>query len=425
MASKQDKALEKLRGYLYSEPSLKGFELILKTIKKALHAQKTKEQGQVMLSYALGALEEGWPDSLRVVSGEQAQSLCQQPQEWGPLVRFVDFSWSSMEEDEFQAITRQEHLEHLTGLLLFDVRIGAAGIEALTQGSKLRGLQHLHLGQNDLCDQDIAALANSALMKSLCTLSLQINELSDSSLEALASTQNSAQLQHLNLNSTQITSTGIRALSKASHLQQLRILEIGDCGNLEDKDLSALFTAPQIKGFTHLNLSGNKLITLSWLKTLGESHHAQSLRAMRLSDCGVGWAPENMEQLGVFQALKVLDLGLNDLESNLEVSALAKLPHLRHLDLQYNRLMCEGTTTLANTPGWPALQTLDLYENRIQDKGAQALANSALVQQLSTLGVGYNKISKTALGQLKTQCSGKVVRKQIQGDEEKWAHCVI
>lgn len=421
MTATQETLLEELRGLLYSTPSDEGFALILKRIKRALRAKKTREQGQVMLSYAVGVMDEAWPDRHRVVSGKDAQMLMQGPQAWGELVRVLDLSWGNLGEEGFYGLTRAQHLEHLTGLLLFDQRIGAAGIEALTQGSALKSLRFLDLGQNDLDDGDIARLAGSKLFGSLEMLRLHINELSDASMEALAAAKGAVRLRHLDMSHTPLTSRALRVLNNASWFRRLQTLELEDCHNFEGTAVKALLKAPHDGGLVRLNLGSVKLTSSPWLETLAQSQHARSLRVLGLESCGLGWSVEHAQDLARFPLVRVLDLGHNDIEDHIDLSVLAGLPHLEYLNLQFNRVGDDVIGGLARARGWSSLRTLYLYTNEIGDEGARALLESELLSGLTHLNVGRNPIDKALQNELKQRMSGgKWSRGEANLDDRGW-----
>jgi hypothetical protein len=118
-------------------------------------------------------------------------------------------------------------LARISTLILDNIRIGAAGVQALTQSPHLTRLARLSLRHCHLEAAAVQPLQDAPSLTALTELDLSWNELGDGGAQTLAASRFLAKLTRLNLSCNQIGDPGVQALADSPYLVNLTELDLG------------------------------------------------------------------------------------------------------------------------------------------------------------------------------------------------------
>lgn len=126
-------------------------------------------------------------------------------------LRTLDLEGNDLTDADVQTLAASPNLNQLTTLLLWNNRVGDAGLAALARADLPR-LTRLDLSRNGVGDAGVAALAGSSLVGRLQLLDLTGNQIGDRGALALAASPWTKALRWLDLTKNPIDAVGQQAL---------------------------------------------------------------------------------------------------------------------------------------------------------------------------------------------------------------------
>jgi Ran GTPase-activating protein (RanGAP) involved in mRNA processing and transport len=289
-----------------------------------------------------------------------------------------------------QALAAAPWFPQLQHLNLAYNRLTPAGLSALLRAKPSGNLHTLLIPGVQLDHHALAELAEAPLLASLQRLDLNANSaffevlpFGDSGLRTLAASPHLTALNTLNLTSNALSIEALAALANAPHLTALTDLNLASCA-LGLEHLDALLDGPLIARITCLTLFGNALGPELGARL--KATHLPRLQHLDLTHCLLndGALRDLLASPHLDAALTHLHLAWNDLTAA-GLDALARAPHLQHLDLLGNPLDDEAADVLASTCPLPCLRVLDLRRTPLNPAGLRALARAPWLPHLRQL----------------------------------------
>ena len=429
-----------------------------------------------------------WPDALRFHPG-----VPERLPPWWPLIRTLSLRETSLPTPDAvaatlaQAVVRQITRLDLSlcglntpekiraaasalpdGLSSLDLSANALAGDTVTALGRAPGpaaLAELHLGGTGLDAAEIGRLVTWDPLERLRTLDVSGCTLRGAAVRRLATARPLRHLDRLGASRTGLRDGALTSLCDGRTLARLTRLDLHD-NEIFGESLAAL---ARVAGGTleALDLSGNPAVVLDDVAGL------HSLRALRLSTCGLD--KRRAATLGqcVMPSLRSLDLSDNPLADagctalaggpvlamvdDLDLSGCAlrglRLPALlRHasltsLNLADNTLRSAAVRHLADWAGFAALRRLDVRDNLLrdndagtlagamsgalthlavsshylEDSGAQALVRAAQTGNLTALWIG-GRISPATLAALLETTSAELTELVMEEDDTTPIH---
>ncbi len=329
-----------LRDLLEQVPSVNAFETIVFFID--YHARDEEQRAQIeaeWIPYALGKLQESWPDRTRecprsLLEGYEANTVV-----WAPLVASVNFEAESMSAKRLKQLVAAEHMKCVTGLNLCGARSKWEQLEELSTHSPFGDLKYLAFRRAiKPADYDsLATFFGSKMLSSVTHLSFK--EWDKIKPDVYTLLEQSFPLENL----TCFDFTGPRVISPRS--------------------LKALLGSGRLTGLEELYFERHDL-----------SKDYKGVLKVLAGDTGL----KNLKRLHLTGA------------DSKDIQAFVKATHFESLEVL--KLHTEGwdvksMQVFAKSSGFPSLKRFVLMIRQDQSEVLQALASSELLQQLTSLEV--------------------------------------
>lgn len=398
-----------VRAIAQGAPSAQAWDALVEALD---HWPDVHERDQLLIPYLRPHLM-SWPDELRVASWpwlarviERERSPCFE------LARAVDadhrvYRYTIKRLAKRPALSRITHLTlrsnaldasllrhvvnsaymlQMRSLTISHNALGPRGIAGLRDANRWARLTQLALNHVDLDRRGAYALATSELLPQLSSLSCAINPLGAEGLRALLSAGTLPALHKLALSHCHLHDEGARTLFAWRATPNLQALDLSCNGMSEPRTLEALVQAEFFMQLERLALGANFWRGEALALILREAD-ARALKHLGLSSVGLGAQSLALlldcEWMTRLESLNIERNGLGP--EGLKVLALASLPMLETLNLTSVGLSDEALARFAKEAKLPALKELIVEKNRLKGPGLYALAQAPGLPKLKVV----------------------------------------